>query len=163
MPDDKTAKTSLDFLKKFLTAVKGEGVVFAGLISQARREDSHTTIADLTPPCIQIDGLMEVWKTTLFEYNDEDLHKIDDSNIEFRKSEEIDNIGTHMGWKRNCNIPDKVRQDYTLVVESVWFGDGHAAELYNSGKMEKEDNESNVVTDAKNKMDKYLVKVFRKF
>ena len=74
----------------------------------------------------------------------------------------MDNIDTHMSWKRNCNIPDKVRQDHTLVVESVWFGDGHAAKLYNSEKMDKEDDESTVVTDAENKVDKYLVKVFRK-
>ena len=68
-----------------MTAVKGEDVVIAGLISQARREDSHTTIADLTPSCIWIGDLMEVWKTTLSEFNDNALHKIDDINIKLRK------------------------------------------------------------------------------
>ena len=114
--------------------MKGEDVVIAGLIPQARRKDSHTTIADLKPPRIPVCDLTELWKTTLFEFNVDALHKIDDSNIKLRKGEEMDNIDTHMGLKRNCNIPDKLRQDHTLVVQSVWFGDGHAAKLYNSEK-----------------------------
>ena len=65
--------------------MKGEDVVIAGLISQARREDSHTTIADLTLPRIRVGDLMEVWKTMLFEFNDDALHKIDDGNIKLRK------------------------------------------------------------------------------
>ena len=106
---------------------------------------------------------MEVWKTMFSEFNGKTFYKIDNTNVKFRQHKEADIIGTHMNWKRKCILPDKVRQKHTLVVKPDWFGERHAANLYNnSEKMNKEDNDSTVLTDTENKVDKYLVKVFRK-
>ena len=69
-----------------------------------------------------------------------------------------------MDWKRNCTLNDDIRKVYTLVLESDWFGEDHAAQLYNnSERMEKGANESTVATSEDNKVDKYLVYVLRKF
>ena len=66
-----------------MTAVKGEDVVIVGLISQAKREDNHTSIANLTPPCIQIDDLMEVWKTRLSEFTGKTFYKVNNTTAGF--------------------------------------------------------------------------------
>ena len=156
--EDATASKSLEFLKSIMSAVKGQEVDLPGLVARSKREDKHTCLANIKPPVIKVDALMDLFKSILAERNKSNFFKIDDG-IQFRSILLKDDVGTYMNWTKNFNIADndEIRKLHTLVVESSMFGTNHAALLYTD--VNKMDSDSLVNTAEENKIDKYLLEV----
>ena len=156
--EDATASKSLEFLKSIMSAVKGQEVDLPGLAARSKKEDKHTCLANIKPPVIKVDALMDLFKSVLAKRNKSKSFKIIDE-IQFRSSLLKDDVGTYMNWTKNFNLADddEIRKLHTLVVEASMFGTNHAALLYTD--VNKMDNDSLVDTAEEHKIGKYLLEV----
>lgn len=67
-----------------------------------------------------------------------------------------------MNWNRNCNLNDDISKLHTLVIQSDYFGEDHAHNLFHDTmSTSKETDESAVSTTEDNKVDKFLVGVLK--
>ena len=121
-PENKTAKTCLEYLGPFLISVKGVDSTPEGLVARVKKEDRHTTLANIEDPCIDVETLALTWTGIRDGFNKHSSDFNIDDNYKFRPSTENDNINIHMAWPKDCILSDDIRKVHAFVVESEWFG-----------------------------------------